>query len=362
MSRATTRLSRAYARLLRLYPASFREEYGEEMCVVFSQAIDEARSAGCWAPVRRCLSELLDWPAAIAREWAATVPAHNPVQGAMNMDTQSTVHDLDAAGSVSAAPERWHETLLAAAGLFVPGLALALTELPALRPWTQALVFGAYLFTLAGVLVGWVRRFPRWSYVYVGYAVLFSLYLSTVSTPGLRVLGYTFARHERWGWRACLPPAAVVLLGLLVTRSLRPLGGLFTGVWRDWTRLSLALYGALPLPMWAVTDEVHSRFLVPMLLVIGLCLAAGAAVHMRSRTGVSRLLALLGGLALPWLLSSIALAFYWTSTQESWAAGPVSWTEMALPMLAAGAVLLVILAAPALLVVLRRRVGSWRAA
>ena len=35
-----------YRLLLRLYPASFREAYGEEMLGVFQEALDEAKTQG----------------------------------------------------------------------------------------------------------------------------------------------------------------------------------------------------------------------------------------------------------------------------------------------------------------------------
>jgi hypothetical protein len=96
-------------------------------------------------------------------------------------------------------PAPWGPALLAAAALLVPGPITALSELEVLHTSWPVLAFGAYLFILAGVLVGWVKAFPRWSYPYIGYGVIYALYLSGVSTPAVQILGYTFPPNQLWG-------------------------------------------------------------------------------------------------------------------------------------------------------------------
>ena len=217
------------------------------------------------------------------------------------------------------------------------------------------------MFILLGLLAGWITGFPRWSYAYVGYGTIYALYLSSVATPGLQFLGYAFAQNQHWGWRAWVGLAAVTILGLLITRSLRPLRGLFAGGWRDWTRWSLALYGVLPLSLWILFDEVHRPYPAPFLAVATVCLAAGALVHLRSGTRVRRVLGLLAGLTTSWLLCTAGLAAYWHGPRVPGLA-PFHWSQTALPMALAGVVVVLILLSPVILGLLRRAVDARHAA
>jgi hypothetical protein len=254
----------------------------------------------------------------------------------------------------------WPQTLLAALALLVPGLALA--GWPNLPPgWHRALTFGSYLFILAGLLAGWVKGFPRWSYPYLGYSLIFPLWLAHVASPGLQLLGHRFTPNEVWGWRAWLGLEAVAVLALLSTRSLRPLARLLAGIWRDWTRLSLALYGTLPFVIWILFDEVHSPYRLPFLIVTSLALAAGALAHMRSTTPGRRMASLLAGLTVAWLVGTAGLSAYWHGFRVPGYA-PLHWSETALPMALAGLVVAAILLVPAVFHLLRRVVPSRRAA
>jgi hypothetical protein len=71
-------LIRFYRLLLRLYPASFSEELGEEMVTVFAEGVAEAQRASPWAVARVVLRELAYFPAnllyAYARSWRQLQP------------------------------------------------------------------------------------------------------------------------------------------------------------------------------------------------------------------------------------------------------------------------------------------------
>lgn len=99
---------------------------------------------------------------------------------------------------------------------------------------------------LAVVCLREVKGFPRWSFPYWGMALAFSSLLVGAALPGLIVFGHTFGRGELWGWRAWIPVLTVAVIALLLTRVVRPLRQLVTGVWHDWTRLSFAFYGTCP--------------------------------------------------------------------------------------------------------------------
>ncbi len=59
-----------YARLLRLYPRRFREQFAGEMAAVFALAVADAAQDGPASLLRLCLRELRDWPGrAIQEHW-----------------------------------------------------------------------------------------------------------------------------------------------------------------------------------------------------------------------------------------------------------------------------------------------------
>ncbi|MFO7538901.1 MAG: hypothetical protein R6X32_12720, partial [Chloroflexota bacterium] len=72
-------LNRLYQLLLRLYPASFSEQLGEEMVTVFAEAVAEAQRASQWAVARVVLRELAYFPAnlleAYTHSWQQLQPA-----------------------------------------------------------------------------------------------------------------------------------------------------------------------------------------------------------------------------------------------------------------------------------------------
>jgi len=94
-----------------------------------------------------------------------------------------------------------------------------------------------YIIGVIGLGIGWVKGFPRWSYPYAGL-VLF-------------IRGWWGDRDNLSSW-SFIGPASTILfwvmlvIVLLVTRSLRPLGQFFKRIWHDWTLLSFGLYSIMP--------------------------------------------------------------------------------------------------------------------
>ena len=366
MSRVSLLLAFAYGCLLRLYPASFRAEFAAEMEGVFDQAVAHAAQQGRGALARLWVRELSTWPGAVGREWVAVLQFRLTRQKGAIVEGRPSAQDLapawpdgETVAMEAGPPGPWSQALLAALALLVPGLTLAKWGVPA--PWHQLLVFGSYLFVLLGLLLGWIRGYPRWSYAYLGHSLVFPLWLSEVSTPGLQLLGHSFGRNEVWGGRAWLGLAFVAVLALLWTRSLRPLARLFTGIWRDPTRLSLALYGALPFFLWLLFDEVHPPFPVPFLVASALFLAAGAGAYVRAGTSTGRMLALLAGLSVAWLVSTAGLAAYWHGPRVP-GRPPFYWADNVVPMAIAWVVVAAVLLLPLGLSVLQRLVPQRRAA
>ena len=135
---------------------------------------------------------------------------------------------------------------------------------------------------LYGVLRGWLLGFPRWVYPYLVYGIVFALFISTSSTPGLVLFGIPLFGRELWGWRAFVPLGIVAGLALIMSRP--PwvhLMQLRKTIWQDWTRLSFGLYGLLMLATLVSMDEVERSFRFPPILLAVALVILGALGYMR---------------------------------------------------------------------------------
>ena len=215
---------RLYARMLRFYPAHFRDAFAEEMTAVFIEALSAIEQKGWLSLLIWCGREFTSLVTAIMREqWHSLrqeKAVMNPILPA------NYVHDADIA--------RAETPLAIIAGIFpfiLFGLMFTLKEVDYHMP-LHWLIHGfvgdriVHIILLVGLGIGWALRFPRWSYAYLGVVVMTSSWLAVTATPGFHLFGYTFGR-EQWGWRAWVPLLVLTAVMLLFTRSLQPLAQLF---------------------------------------------------------------------------------------------------------------------------------------
>ncbi len=201
------------------------------------------------------------------------------------------------------------------AGLLHMGMFLGLT---------LYLLLGCYALFVTLAAIGGRRGFPRWSYPYLGFILVFSMYWMSVTMPPISILGYTFQHNGFWGWRAWVLPVIALMAVVLTTRSLRTLQQLVENVWNDWTLGTFALFGILPLLTWWSRDETHGLYPVLYLAATTILLSLGAAAYMRSTAAHPRALALLLGLGFSALIMIIGSAFYWDGRIEPWMSQPAA--------------------------------------
>ncbi|MGD8403999.1 MAG: hypothetical protein PVJ21_10080 [Anaerolineales bacterium] len=251
----------------------------------------------------------------------------------------------------------WKETLLALIpflllpGIYLFGLLLSpfITSQPEpnLALGIFFSVIGGFLFAM---LTGWVKNFSRWVFPYWGFILLITLYMRDFSGT---IAGY-WVDGSWWVWT---PVIAIAIFGTLWARSLKPVYSLITSVWKDWTLLSFAFYGALPLLFLFAYDEVHGT---PFEYVIQstamLILAVGTAIYMRTDNIWHRFASLVGGYTLSWLVVMIHLSFYWNGRQLFWMTEPGSWLETLNWTSQMGVFLMLILVAPLLVALLRQTI------
>jgi len=210
----------------------------------------------------------------------------------------------------------WGQALMTALPFVAFGLAVSLPEWgsPPLRAVIVAatshvalywLTFGImYAVFLAGMAAGWLRNMPTWSYPYLTFWFLFTLWWSGLGSP--RTIFYR--------WRAWIPGLALIGILALASRGFRPLITALRKPFSDWSLASLTLHPVVAFFCWASFDEMNATYVGPSLLLALLLCAAGAVGFIRSSRRWQRV---------AWLLGSALLGFgvTWTATTLYWGAG-----------------------------------------
>jgi hypothetical protein len=340
----------AYARLLKLFPRSYQSEYSEELEFVVRQTVEKAAERGKLSLLRLTWRELRDVPQAAlrahireGRQWimASDIPAdllEDPVVG-------------------------WKWLLV-----FVPFLMA--TSIPLLN-LVNGLSDADVLILLVGMLAvlmylviiaGFSRGLPRWSIPSAGLLVCIAGYriftawvdptlpqfhLSSVSEEILfaAVMGFIFYGHM------LLLSAMLVLVAAWV----RPLRRFYKRVRWDWSLLSFLLYsGALVALLLGFGRYQDSE---PYQLIGLVILGFGALVYLRTSRPFARLGSLLVAAALTMVL--IGLGKFLLYPQQTWIVHNTfpRWFEAIVPLID-GVVLLLVIAAPAVLILFPPKSGQ----
>ena len=246
---------------------------------------------------------------------------------------------------------------------------------------------GVGLAVLAVLVIGFIRRIPRW---YLPWTGVIGLNLSWILTHRGTFMGFntragmlrpllgwgehlflTIMRGSPWVVRAVLDVGGdwIVLLGLtalglFVCAIVRPLRPLYARARGDWTLVSFGLYGsAMMAVFYTFEDYPSARY--PFIFVSSLVLAAGAWVYLRSLpaattnrkagTGVAsqRVLALLAALGLAMLLGATGKAVIYASPTWPYPHS-FTWHTEALSAVILWLWVIVVVLAPGLLTLLPR--------
>ena len=312
MNFAIASLTHLYSKLLLLYPRRFRDEFAEEMQIVFQDSVTEAVGNGMLSMIFICLRELGGLPLSILREFWHEFGRKETVM--------VTNEKMEPASTRSGKASHW-EAFLSALPFAVFGVVCMINKIRV--PWVGIDVYLAfYLFVLLGLLIGLVKAFPRWAYSYLGWSLVYAWWWTNMYTRGLKLFGYTFG-DEAWGWRIWVPIFITVGIAILLTRSIRPLRELVLGIWQDWTLLSLALYSLVGFFMM-LYDEVHSPYLFALMTGSTLLISASVWFFMRSANRFHRFSILLGsffaGLLFDRLCTAWGLTTYYLPAQP-----PMPW-------------------------------------
>ena len=290
MKRNVQILMRLYTRMLGLYPRRYQAEYGEELQTVFSLLVNEAVQRGRFSVIRLGWRELRGLPGAVIREYLREGRKRK-------METSTITPTGDGRSS-------WGETL---AGLwpFLLGpvsVIMAYLTMPAWFQYSETPKYLSIVFVLSmlvGLGVGWAKGWPRWSYPYIGFAMV---------VGGLAIGGTVSSMVFTVGPEWPVLPQVLIAVGAfglivgiltLIARAWRPLHSLYRGIRQDWTRLSFGLFtGMLVLFGGGGIDLDEDPIFTLNVFMPSLIVLAGALVYLRGTTKAQRVLALLVSLIL----------------------------------------------------------------
>jgi hypothetical protein len=244
--------------------------------------------------------------------------------------------------------------IIAGTGLFLfLGIDLIIAELPykyhehILGLKTLIFVLN-FMIPVTGACVGWVKRFPRWSYPYVGVSLLSALFMMNAATPGRTFFGYDVFGRELWGWRAWVPLGLAIVVALILSRSFEPLMKFFTNGWHDWTLFTFAMLGWIPLLIAIGFDEVDNSYTTYFTISLTVVTVLAAYLYMRATTVRHQVLALAVGIVIPVIVGITGGTLYWLAHGWVSVPGSILWSI----------VIILVMFSPALIGILRTATRS----
>lgn len=283
-------LTSIYRLLLNTYPPAYRALFGDEMYDTFFEGVEEAESLGTLPFF--LLREIRDIPGMLIRayweEWMAKL--------------ETGVHILQNIASTSDLPpappdgrDSWWQVLFEMSLFLAAGLLLILvTYFPfeGVRPgWQRDVQFlrsSILPFTVPVLLFGLMRGLPRWAYPFAGLLLCYS--------------GFVAGQTGLWLFLTIMFLASSVLfLATILTnpqpsRLPIPIRRIGQSISLDWTRLSFAVYGAMPLVILMAFDDSHFDNRTPFLALSVLAMIVSVLLYSRSRTKSLQLLTLFAGM------------------------------------------------------------------
>lgn len=193
-------------------------------------------------------------------------------------------------------PGSWREFLLAIVPFGLIALIVLLNALHlTLAEWVGVGLFGTLVLVPIVFLVGLLRGLPRWSLPYLGLLagilnlVLFGSWFRfqfALPTPDSPIVQSIYSIGS-----PLVGLIVFIILFVLVVVNLESLRPLHNELSRDWTLLSLSLYGVMPLALFmAYDDHVNEE---PYELAALLVSAAGAWIYLHKSQPLQKALTLL---------------------------------------------------------------------
>ncbi len=290
-------LSRMYSWSIALYPADFRQAFGEELRWVFELAVRDKASESWGSLVQFCIHEIAGWGKAVAHQHLEAMLRRS---GSSNVDdrmarpgpdTESLMRRAvmadESQRSIAPLDRADSRDIIAALPPLLFGAGIAATSLVRGGPWYTVPTWRLYLSVGIGLIpmgvigvgavLALVRRLPDWGWSWIGAALI-----------GAALLVQSFVGEAEEAGRA-LPGWAETTLtliffavgvGLLVASAMRGVrrAGLF----------SLAAAGTFGLSMYLaiIAGPFFRHDLAPLAAPLGLVYSGLVYAYAR-KTGIS---------------------------------------------------------------------------
>lgn len=299
-------LVRLYSLALRLYPASFRNEYAEEMQVIFRLRLEDAVMGGRRALLGFACKEALTLPSGAVAAHAQARKSPNFLSFILEMFNflleRGSKMAIRRLFPKSAGQTPWSIAILSLVPFILPGpLAPLLSYHPWWDPNDLPLIAAARLpvtvgLLILGFLIGILKQFPRWSYLYSLYILLFLPFgiIDLINRTLFKI------NPDFEGYILML----LVILVILASRFLPFLRPFFTNIRQDWTLLSYAFY-ACTFFLLSTNDMDESPVYNLQVLLPSLITWLGALAYLRLVDPLKKVGALLGAIFLG------ALIWWW---------------------------------------------------
>jgi hypothetical protein len=157
------------------------------------------------------------------------------------------------------------------------------------------------MFILLGI--GWVKDFPRWSLPAVGFCTLFSAFFTAVTVPGFK--------DENLGYWAWVPLLITLVICLIIKPSISPAKQLAKQIKNEPILIGFILYGFAPFFIFLFCDEIHSVWMLPIVLVSTFILSLGLYLFLKSERRRMRFLSIVYSGLLAFIITFTASYFYW---------------------------------------------------
>jgi len=283
---------RIYRLVLHAYPPEYLETFGDEMHTTFLDGSNEARSQGTFGLF--LLRELLDAPKVLVNAywywWRRKL--QTGIQILQEVTSSSDLPPVPPDGRVSKRQVLFECSLFIIAGLVL--ILAAYSPLPGLSSGWQRdpELLGKIIvpLTLPLFLLGLVHGLPRWAYPLSGMLLGYYGLVSNQTSLWLFLIVLLFA-SSILALVAILTDPQPSLLPILFRRIGQSLS-------LDWTRLSFALYGAMPLVILMAFDDSHYNNRTPYFALSVLVMMVSALIYCRSHTKLMQMSALLAGITL----------------------------------------------------------------
>ena len=299
MRRDLQLLRHLYGMCLNLFPKKYREEYGEELQVVFGLSIEETTTKSGFEVGRLMLREFASLPKAAVLEHLRERRKSKMIKN--NFDSH-----VNFPGGSRYEPFAFFVPFIVTFGLFYLGSSFP----PVVGSIIRLSLLGIMLIMF---MAGLSKGLPRWFLPYVGFVFsIANLFIANgLIDPKWRGFSFPFyvSQFVRdfvqggvfWVGIIILVFLFVVLAALIPTfrpfhRQLR----------NDWTLLAFILYGAAPFAILLTFDDYHSAGLYVFTSL--LILAIGGWLYLRGTVSWKKYLFLFMGLTLSMAVTVVGAA------------------------------------------------------